>query len=218
MNNKVIKDSGDRTDFGTGAVRDARIGKGRMDLVPLQVIQKLLSEQYSPKTRMLFKDVIETESNELKDIHLFMFTGNVEFLFNAIIDIVSHNKEYYNEYVNIAKELECEVDYEETTFMQVLSASVIALSKHFEQGAQKYGERNWEKGIPLHFYIDSALRHYMKIKAGFDDENHHLACLWNLVCAIWVVELGEEKLFDLPYSQQSMQQVCLKVKESLVNE
>lgn len=215
MNGKAIKDSGDRTDFGTGAVRDARIGKGRMDLVPLQVIQKLLSKSYQDKTAMLYKDVFETESSELKDIHLFMFTGNVEYLFSAILDIVAHNKEYFNEYSNLAKELDCTIDYETVTLAQVLSASVISLSKHFEQGAQKYGERNWEKGIPLHFYIDSALRHYMKIKAGFEDENHHLACLWNLVCAIWVVELGEDKLFDLPYSQASMQPVCNKVKEGL---
>lgn len=215
MNTKVIKDSGDRTDFGTGAVRDARTGKGRMDLVPLQVIQKLLSKQYEHKTNMLYKDVFNTESNELKSIHLFMFTGEVEFLFDAILDIVSHNKEYFNEYSNLAKELDCPVDYDKVTFLQVLSASTIALSKHFEQGAQKYGERNWEKGIPLHFYIDSALRHYMKIKSGFEDENHHLACLWNLVCAIWVVELGEDKLFDLPYSQPSMKPVCSKVKEGI---
>ncbi|MHA1304710.1 MAG: dATP/dGTP diphosphohydrolase domain-containing protein, partial [Candidatus Heimdallarchaeaceae archaeon] len=29
----------------------------------------------------------------------------------------------------------------------------------FERGAIKYGDRNWEKGIPLSRYIDSALRH-----------------------------------------------------------
>ncbi|MGN0787106.1 MAG: dATP/dGTP diphosphohydrolase domain-containing protein [Christensenellales bacterium] len=31
---KVIKDSGDRTEFSTGAVRDMHEGKGRMDLLP----------------------------------------------------------------------------------------------------------------------------------------------------------------------------------------
>lgn len=33
-----IKDSGDRTQFKTGAVRDMRTGKGRFDLVPLAVL------------------------------------------------------------------------------------------------------------------------------------------------------------------------------------
>ncbi|NIV32844.1 MAG: hypothetical protein GWN58_26380, partial [Anaerolineae bacterium] len=33
------------------------------------------------------------------------------------------------------------------------------LAVHFENGAAKYGMRNWEKGIPLHCYLDSAMRH-----------------------------------------------------------
>lgn len=34
----MIKDSGDRTEFETGAVRDMREGKGRCDLMPLDVV------------------------------------------------------------------------------------------------------------------------------------------------------------------------------------
>lgn len=34
----VIKDSGTRTEFTTGAVRDAQEGKGRMDLLPVRAI------------------------------------------------------------------------------------------------------------------------------------------------------------------------------------
>lgn len=34
----MIKDSGDRTHFSTGAVRDMHEGKGRMDLVPWRAI------------------------------------------------------------------------------------------------------------------------------------------------------------------------------------
>ena len=37
----MIKDSGDRTEFKTGAVRDMHIGKGRMDLLPLTAIIEL---------------------------------------------------------------------------------------------------------------------------------------------------------------------------------
>ena len=33
-----IKDSGTRSDFATGAVRDGQLGKGRMDLVPVRAI------------------------------------------------------------------------------------------------------------------------------------------------------------------------------------
>jgi len=34
----VLKDSGTRTEFSTGAVRDAQEGKGRMDLLPMRAI------------------------------------------------------------------------------------------------------------------------------------------------------------------------------------
>lgn len=64
----------------------------------------------------------------------------------------------------------------------------LALAKHFENGAKKYGEYNWQKGIETRSYIDSAVRHYCKHKAGYDDEPHAVACLWNLVCCIWTIE------------------------------
>ena len=38
---KVIKDSGDRTQFNSGAVRDMHTGKGRYDLLPMCVIDRL---------------------------------------------------------------------------------------------------------------------------------------------------------------------------------
>ena len=41
----IIKDSGDRTEFSTGAVRDMREGKGRCDLMPLEVVAKMHSRQ-----------------------------------------------------------------------------------------------------------------------------------------------------------------------------
>lgn len=36
-----IKDSGERTEYNTGAVRDCKVGKGRMDLLPWNAIMDL---------------------------------------------------------------------------------------------------------------------------------------------------------------------------------
>lgn len=55
-----------------------------------------------------------------------------------------------------------------------------ALSKHFEKGCLKYGERNFEKGIPLGEYLDSFLRHVNQWRMGLRDEPHLLSGLWNL--------------------------------------
>lgn len=107
----VIKDSGDRTEFTTGAVRDMHTGKGRMDLLPV--------------------------------------------------------------------------------------TAIIELSKHCENGAIKYGERNVDKGIPQHSLIDSGLRHLFKYLRGDKDENHLVSALWNIA---WAVQQDIERpeLNDLP--------------------
>lgn len=62
---------------------------------------------------------------------------------------------------------------------------VLEVSKHFEEGALKYGENNWQKGIPTRCYIDSAVRHYLKHRRGDTDERHDRAFCWNLICCIW---------------------------------
>lgn len=112
INGAVIKDSGDRTEFSTGAVRDMHEGKGRMDLLP----------------------------------------------WNAII----------------------------------------AVSKHCENGAKKYGEHNVDKGIPVHSLIDSGLRHTAKYVIGQIDEQHLVAACWNLLWAL-EMELTRPELVDIPW-------------------
>lgn len=66
--------------------------------------------------------------------------------------------------------------------------AMLEVSKHFEQGCLKYGERNWELGIPEHCYIDSAVRHYLKWLDGMTDEPHDRAVVWNLLCLWWTHE------------------------------
>lgn len=107
----VIKDSGDRTEFETGAVRDMQEGKGRYDLLPMCVIDRL--------------------------------------------------------------------------------------AKHYEAGALKYSDRNWEKGIPAHSFADSAMRHFCKYMDGWDDEDHLIAAIWNLCGLAWT-EVKRPEMMDIP--------------------
>jgi hypothetical protein len=62
--------------------------------------------------------------------------------------------------------------------------AITRLARHFEKGAVKYGDRNWEKGIPLGRYVDSAMRHLFSYLAGKDDEDHLVAACWNLLAAL----------------------------------
>jgi hypothetical protein len=56
------------------------------------------------------------------------------------------------------------------------------LAQHFENGAAKYQDRNWEKGLPLSRYVDSALRHFNAFMDGDRTEDHMAAIMWNTAC------------------------------------
>lgn len=72
------------------------------------------------------------------------------------------------------------------------------VSIHYKDGCRKYGERNWEKGIPLHCYIDSGVRHYLKYLRGDDDEPHDRAFVWNMLGALWTLK-NKPELNDMPF-------------------
>lgn len=151
----MIKDSGNRTEFASGAVRDIQEGKGRCDLLPLGVAASCIDR---PAV--------------LTSIDNFMAYNELLWLRMAIAQFC------------------VERDWDIPTML-------LEVAVHFEEGAKKYGERNWQKGIPVSRYIDSAVRHYLKFRRGDDDERHDRAFCWNIICAIWTClympELNEYK-------------------------
>ena len=62
--------------------------------------------------------------------------------------------------------------------------AISRLAIHFQNGAVKYGDRNWEMGQPLSRYLDSAIRHLFKYLEGQRDEDHAIAAAWNILCMI----------------------------------
>ncbi len=81
--------------------------------------------------------------------------------------------------------------------------SLMRLAQHFENGAQKYKDRNWEKGMPLSRFFDSAVRHLYAFIGGSRDEDHLAAADWNIHCLIHteaMIEAGKlpKELNDLP--------------------
>lgn len=71
---------------------------------------------------------------------------------------------------------------------------LMRLAKHYEKGAIKYKERNWEKGIPAHSFADSAMRHLVKYLDGWKDEDHLIAAIWNLMGLAWTEEKKPEMM------------------------
>lgn len=67
------------------------------------------------------------------------------------------------------------------------------LAVRYEEGAKKYGDRNWQKGIPIGRCLDSAKRHISQYIEGDTSEDHLAAAAWNLFTAMHM----EEKVFGM---------------------
>jgi hypothetical protein len=70
--------------------------------------------------------------------------------------------------------------------------ALLRLSKHYENGAKKYGKFNYMKGLPVSSFIDSALRHLLKYMTGCDNEDHLSAAAFNILGAMQMEEVKPE--------------------------
>lgn len=81
------------------------------------------------------------------------------------------------------------------------------LARHYENGAKKYSDRNWEKGIPISSLTDSAIRHLMCFLLGLNDEDHLAAVIWNITAIIFFDENMDRypnEMYDLPWQKELM--------------
>lgn len=72
------------------------------------------------------------------------------------------------------------------------ASSLRRLAGIYERGAELYGERNWEKGMPLTRYLDSAIRHIFQCLEGNEEEDHAAAAVWNMFGFMHTKELIEK--------------------------
>lgn len=158
----ILPDSGERRQFDSGAVRDIAQGKGRCDLLPLDIIGERMGHDC------------------LLHINEYLYKGDPDQLWATLILFLRYrNMETHT--------------------------GILEVAKHFEDGAAKYGDRNWEKGIPVHCYIDSAVRHYLKYYRGDKDEPHDRAFMWNILCAMWTHKHHPE-LIDIPANKPTKEE------------
>lgn len=65
--------------------------------------------------------------------------------------------------------------------------AMLSLARRYEIGAQRFGDRNWERGQPLSRLLSSMRRHAHQI--GYDfSEDHAGAVLWNAAAFVTMVE------------------------------
>jgi len=68
------------------------------------------------------------------------------------------------------------------------------VAQRYLDGAEKYGENNWMKGMPLSVYYDSAMRHMHAWWSGDKNEDHVAAAVWNMLCAMWTEDNASKHL------------------------
>ena len=167
-----IKDSGARTEFKTGAVRDIQEGKGRMDLLPARALHFMY--QVMPVKIQELCPASYRDSMNLGFISLFQYMQDYEDIFLA---------EACWYFLN-AIELQWAEIVGGYICCKIPPTGVTEVAKIFEAGAEKYEPRNWEKGIPLSRLLDSGLRHLFRAMRKDDDEPHLPMGCWNLLCML----------------------------------
>jgi len=73
------------------------------------------------------------------------------------------------------------------------------LAKHYENGAKKYGDRNYEKGMKFSRYTASMFRHIIAWMKGDELEDHLAAIAWNAFAIMHHQELRQNELDDMPH-------------------
>jgi hypothetical protein len=67
----------------------------------------------------------------------------------------------------------------------------------YARGAEKYGEGNFEKGIPFSRVYASMFRHMMQWREGDRTEDHLAAVAWNAFALMFYEEEGMTEMDDL---------------------
>lgn len=168
---KNIKFTGDPVAFdGVEGKRDPKTGKGRFDLIPTEVFYPLFSK---------------ADHDWLLDCHpasILMSIADEKFI-EAIIKMTIYSYAEHNEHYAASS----------SEFWHGVWPMLQDLAIHFQKGAEHYGERNCQKGIPLWSFKDSAMRHATQVFEGKKDEPHSISVIWNCWLAAWTVLTSDKK-------------------------
>jgi hypothetical protein len=75
-------------------------------------------------------------------------------------------------------------DAEATRYDLISPIGLEAVARTCAEGAAKYGDFNWERGMPAHDLLNHALRHIYRYLAGDRSEDHLPHAAWGLLAAI----------------------------------
>ncbi len=83
-------------------------------------------------------------------------------------------------------------DAEATRYDLISPIGLEAVARTCAEGAEKYSDFNWERGMPVHDLLNHALRHIYRYLAGDRSEDHLPHAAWGLLAAIHSEQLWPE--------------------------
>jgi hypothetical protein len=83
-------------------------------------------------------------------------------------------------------------DAEATRYDLISPIGLAAVAAACAEGAERYGDFNWEKGMPACDLINHALRHVYLFLSGDRSEDHLGHAAWNMLGAIHSLEVWPE--------------------------
>jgi hypothetical protein len=83
-------------------------------------------------------------------------------------------------------------DCNEVRYDLISPVGLEALARTYAEGAKKFGEFNWENGMPAVDLINHALRHIFVFLSGSRDEDDLGHAAWNIIGAIHSLQAWPE--------------------------
>jgi hypothetical protein len=89
------------------------------------------------------------------------------------------------------------------------------LALTYQEGAEKYGDNNWRKGMPFSSTLNHAIKHIFQYISGDTSEDHLAHAAWGLL-AVMEYEKTHPDLNDLHFHNQVSQYLSLTIDEEEV--
>jgi hypothetical protein len=151
--------------FESGAQREDTL-KGRYDLIPAQALQLInrISKPLAIARERAFVLIPILEE--------FIITNDAAESFGTLLG-----------YISVSKNIPAYTDKFKCLIKQMLATTL-------QEGAETYGDRNWEKGLPEENLKNHALNHIYKYMEGDKLERHLEHALCNLMFWYVLTERG----------------------------
>jgi len=88
-------------------------------------------------------------------------------------------------------------DAENVRFDLITPIGLRRLAETCAEGARKYGDHNWQKGIPASAMLNHAIRHIYLYLAGDRFEDHLAHAAWNIL-GVCHFEEAMPEMIDIP--------------------